>query len=73
MWFLALMTATQTVVNQLTGGKLITPSLTLLFRFISDFGGNVPLLHLHGESSGRALVSSLLEIMLLPLHTPLAD
>lgn len=39
----------------------------------TDVGGDVPVLHLHGEACGRAHVSPLLEALLLRLRATMAD
>jgi len=44
-----------------------------MFCSTSDAGGGFPLLHLHGEAAGCPSLPSLFQIMLLCMHSPLAD
>lgn len=61
--------------------KLLLPSLPFVyfdFLFVlsflfSDVGGSLPLFHLHGKTSWRSFVSTLLQTLLLCLYSSMAD
>lgn len=53
--------------------SLHTEIMLMIVCHIAVAGRGVSLFHLHGETAGRASVSALLQAVLLPLHSEMAD